>query len=284
MNILFPVTFIFSFTMYSLLRSLDVISTRQMSSILDIRKHEVNPIVVALTKRGWKLNNIFRLTWILFGIPIALLDATLNSYQELGFPLYGCLFGFMHLVAACNNFGLYGRLSHLKDSELQDNEREQLDYARNFARLQWRQKFKVFVSKNAFAFGMSILSLIALSLVYSAIMLVGPVNLELIFFKSSIYLLATFNMGLVIGLAVVVYFPIRLISSFLILRRYMEIAKDEPGNAKGEQNLSTVYIEIPVEVIRSALKAAESKGASVVTISNLSGSGDDVVWKSQPEG
>jgi hypothetical protein len=190
----------------------------------------------------------------------------------------------MHLVAACNNFGLYGRLSHLKDSELQDNEREQLDYARNFARLQWRQKFKVFVSKNAFAFGMSILSLIALSLVYSAIMLVGPVNLELIFFKSSIYLLATFNMGLVIGLAVVVYFPIRLISSFLILRRYMEIAKDEPGNAKGEQNLSTVYIEIPVEVIRSALKAAESKGASVVTISNLSGSGDDVVWKSQPEG
>ena len=102
---LFGFTFVVSFATYSILRHFDVDSTKAFSKYLDMEKHEVNPLVNWLLKRGLSLNRSFTVMLFLFGVPIALGDAMLNTYLALGVPLFAWLFGCLHVIASANNYG-----------------------------------------------------------------------------------------------------------------------------------------------------------------------------------
>ncbi|HMB66855.1 MAG TPA: hypothetical protein VKM96_02775 [Candidatus Bathyarchaeia archaeon] len=67
----FALLFIESFAVYSLLRYLDVKSTKKLAQRLDLQKHEVNPLLTMLAKR-WGINTAFRITWLVMASGIAL--------------------------------------------------------------------------------------------------------------------------------------------------------------------------------------------------------------------
>src|SRR5208283_2880153 len=103
--VVFGVTLATSFVIYTLLRQFDATSTKEFAKYVDMQKHELNPLVNALLRRGWTLNRVLWALLFLFGIPIALLDAYLNTYVLIGVPVFAFTFGAFHVVAAANNYG-----------------------------------------------------------------------------------------------------------------------------------------------------------------------------------
>ena len=265
-DIVFALTFVLSFTFYTLLRSFDVASTKAFAKYLDMDKHEVNPLINWLLKRGWSLDRSFNFMLFLFGVPIAIGDAALNTYLALGVPLFAWLMGCFHLVASINNYGYLPKLEKMKPEEIRETEANEFIFAIDFHDANLKKKIEMLWGKDGFVLNMTLLSVIAFASIYYTIDAVGLVPIEMLFFNRGYLILSLFNMGWILAFVLIAYYPMRAISTIVMIYRYYNLSKSTV-NLNLQQNLSSAgWIDLPVEDLKKAVKLAEENLSTSVRI------------------
>jgi len=273
-DILFGFTFAASFATYSILRHFDVASTKAFSKYLNMEKHEVNWLINWLLKRGWSLDRSFTFMLFLFGLPIALADAALNTYLALGVPIFAWTFGCFHVIASLNNYGYLPRLERMKPDEIREEEAEMFAFGMEFGKASLRKKVMMLYNRRGFDMGMTFLSIVAFaSIYYTAVMVVGVIPIMTLFVNQGFYVLSFFNMGWVLGSVLLMYYPIKVIAEIAMAYRYYHLSKSvvtQVGLQDGSS--SSGWLDIPVDQLKSALKIADENDSKVVRI--WLGSGD----------
>jgi len=269
LEVLFGLTFVMSFTMYYALRHFDVASTRAFSKYLDMEKHEVNPLINWLLKRGLSLDHSFTVTLFLFGIPIALGDATLNTYLALGIPLFAWSVGCLHIIASANNYGYLPKLEHMNPQEIRAEEADMFAFGMEFGKANLRKKVVMLWDRKRFELIMTFLSIIAFALIYYSIMVVGLVSIELLLLGHGYYVLSFFNMGSVLAFALLAYYPMRVLAEITMAYRYYHLSKANGIVTRVEiqdKSLSSGWVDIPIDQLKDALKIADENNSEVVRI------------------
>jgi hypothetical protein len=270
LEILFGFTFVMSFAIYYILRQFDTASTRAFSKYLDMEKHEVNPLINWLLKRGLSLERSFTVTLFLFGIPIALGDALLNTYLALGVPLFAWSFGCLHVIASANNYGYLPKLERMNPQEIREQEADMFAFSMEFGKANLRKKIVMLWDRRRFEVIMTFLSIIAFALIYYSITTVGLVSIELLLFHHGFYVLSYFNMGSILALALLTYYPMSVLAEITMAYRYYHLSKANGFVARvGIQDKlsSSDWVDIPVDQLKNALKIADEKNSKVVRIS-----------------
>jgi len=135
--------FILSIATYSFLRIPDVYSTKKLSSILDLKLHEINPLVVFLNEKiGF--NQTMVITWIIFAPIVGLFDYLTSTV--FNFPIFAAIFGSTHLLAAANNLQIYFKIQIEGPETVQQYTYEMIAKLRKLPR---REKI-IFLLKNNF--------------------------------------------------------------------------------------------------------------------------------------
>lgn len=267
LDILFGFTFVASFATYFVLRHFDVDSTKAFSKYVDMEKHEVNPLVNWLLKRGLSLDHSFALMLFLFGIPIALGDALLNTYLALGVPFFAWSVGCLHIIASVNNYGYLPKIKRMSPEEIREEEADMFAFGMEFGKANLKKKAVMLWERKRFDLTMSFLSIIALASIYCSAAVVGFVPIESLFFNQGYYVLSFFNMGWILALALLAYYPIRVMSEIIMANRYSGLSKDivtRVGIQDGSS--SSGWVDIPVDQLKSALRIADEKNSKVVRI------------------
>lgn len=269
LEVLFGFTFVMSFAIYYTLRHFDTASTRAFSKYLDMEKHEVNPLINWLLKRGLSLNRSFTLMLFLFGIPIALGDAALNTYLTLGVPFFAWSFGCLHIIASANNYGYLPKLERMNPQEIREEEADMFAFGMEFGKANLRKKVVMLWDRKRFELIMTSLSIIAFALIYYSITTVGLVSIELLLLDHGFYVLSYFNMGSVLAFALLAYYPMRVLAEITMAYRYYHLSKANGFVARvGIQDKlsSSGWADIPVDQLKNALKIADEKNSKVVRI------------------
>lgn len=267
-DIMFGLTFVVSFATYSIFRHFDVASTRAFSKYLDMEKHEVNPLINWLLKRGLSLDQSFTLMLFLFGIPIALGDAALNTYLALGVPLFAWSFGCFHIIASVNNYGYLPKLERMNLEEIREEEADMFAFGMEFGKANLRKKVMMLWNRKGFDLSMTFLSIVAFaSIYYSAVVVVGLVPIETLFFNHGYYVLSFFNMGWVLAFALLAYYPLRVMAEITMANRYYHLSKGIVTQVGIQDGLSSSgWVDVPVDQLKNALKIADENNSKVVRI------------------
>jgi len=266
-DILFGFTFVASFATYFILRRFDVDSTKAFSKYLDMEKHEVNPLINWLLKRGLSLDQSFALMLFLFGIPIALGDALLNTYLALGVPLFAWLFGCLHIIASINNYGYLPKLERMSPEEIREEEADMFAFGMEFGRANLRKKVMMLWDRKRFDLSMTFLSIIAFASIYGSVAVVGFDQVELLFFNQGYHVLSFFNMGWILAFALLAYYPVRVVAEITMANRYYKLSKGIVTKMEIRDGLSSGgWVDIPVDQLKSALKIADENNSKVVRI------------------
>lgn len=265
--LIFGVTFATSFSLYSSMRQFDVWSTKEFAKYVDMQKHEVNPLVNALLRQGWTLDRVMTFTWLLFGIPIALLDALLNTYILFGVPAIGFLMGCFHMVAAASNTGVLQRLKRMTKDEIREDEAEWLRFASLVRKASWVIKVRMVVEREAFGFWMTIMFLFAYGLLYYSVGAAGILSVLSVFHSHGYPVYSFFGIGWLFSLALLGYYPLKAASAVVMTMRYSKLArKDElSGSLPPEPNLG--WMDVTVAQLEDALKLARTNGVNRVRLS-----------------
>jgi hypothetical protein len=264
---LFALTFVVSFATYCILRQFDVDSTKAFSKYLDMEKHEVNPLINWLLKRGLELNQSFSLMLFLFGIPIALGDAALNTYLALGVPFFAWFFGCFHVIASANNYGYLPKLKRMSPQEIREEEADMFAFSMEFGKANLRKKVAMLWDRKGFELTMTILSVIAFVFIYSSIEIVGLVRIELLFYNHGFSVLSLFNTGAILAFALLAYYPVKVIAEITMARRYYLLSKGFVIQAKVQDRTSpSGWLDIPADQLKDALKIADENDSKLVRI------------------
>lgn len=265
-TIVFGFTFVLSFSIYTLLRHFDVDSTKAFAKYLDMEKHEVNPLINWLLKRGWPLERSFNVMLFLFGIPIALGDAVLNTLA-MGVPLFAWLFGCVHIVASVNNYGYLPKLEHMNSDEIREVEANMFAFSKQFCEANLRKKIELLWDREGLELSMTILSVIAFASIYYSTYVVGLVSVELLFFNYGPTILSLFNMGWILAFVLLSFYPMKVMASIIMAYRYKNLSKVilTKVEVQNRPQLSG-WVDIPVDQLKNALKIAEENKSNIVRI------------------
>jgi hypothetical protein len=267
-NIIFPFTFLASFLTYALLRQFDVASTREFSKYLDMDKHEVNPLINWLLKRGVSLNRSFTIMLFLFGVPIALGDALLNTYLVLGVPFLAWGLGCFHVVASANNYGYLPSIKKMNAREIREQEANMFAFGIEYGTAKIRNKIKLLCDKRGFEIIMTALSVVAFIFIYYSIISVGLETIELLFFSHGYFPLSSFNMGLALIFALLAYYPVRIMSIITMANRYNKLSKTNGIliSESNDRNIQSGWVDIPTNQLKNAITMAEENNSKVVRV------------------
>jgi hypothetical protein len=265
--ILFGVTFATSFGLYFLMRRFDVWSTKEFAKYVDMQKHEVNPLVNALLRRGWTLDKVMTFTLFLFGIPIALFDASLNTYILFGVPVLAFLMGCFHMVAAASNTGGLQRLRRMSKEEINEEEADWLHFASSVRKASWVGKVRMVVEREAFGFWMTIMFAFAYGLLYYSVGVAGIVSVLNVFHSHGYPLYSFFGMGWLLCLALLGYYPLRAASTVVMTMRYSKLAKKDELSGSLPTEPSVGWMDVTVAQLEDALKLAKANGVNSVRLS-----------------
>jgi hypothetical protein len=266
-DILFGFTFVVSFATYFILRHFDVDSTKAFSKYLDMEKHEVNPLINWLLKRGLSLNQSFTVMLFLFGIPIALGDATLNTYLTLGVPFFAWSFGCLHIVASANNYGYLPKLKRMNPQEIREEEADMFAFSIEFGKANLRKKVAILQDRKGFELTMSILSTIAFVSIYCSIAIVGFAPIELLFYNHGFPVLSLFNMGSILAFALLAYYPVKVMAEITMAHRYYLLSKRTVTQMEVRNPASpSGWVDIPADQLRNALRIADENDSKIVRI------------------
>ena len=265
-TIVFALTFVVSFGLYSWLRRYDEKSTSAVAEYVDIKRHEVNPIVTLATRRGWSLKKIFRVTWLAMALPIAFGDALLNTYLFFGVPFLAFFFGTFHIVASINNGAYLQRLKRMSKEEIQKEEEENISLGKRFKSSNFKGKLTLLYERDTLAIGMSVLWVFAYSLIYYSVQVVSPLAVESSFFAKGYPVVSFFNMGWIIAFAVLTYFPLKTIGGIIILRRYSKMGDGPASQPPFSGPPGGPYIDLSVGELKEALDWAKKNRSDKVRI------------------
>lgn len=264
---LFGLTFAVSFGLYFLMRRFDVWSTKEFAKYVDMQKHEVNPIVNALLRRGWTLDKVMIFTLFLFGIPIALLDASLNTFILFGVPALAFLMGSFHMVAAASNTGGLQRLKRMSKEEIAEEEAEWLRFGSQVRKAPWAGKIKMVMEREAFGFWMTIMFAFAYGLLYYSVNVAGIVPVFNTFLSRGFTVYSYFGMGWLLSLALLGYYPLRAASTVVMTRRYSKLAEKNELSGVSPSESSVGWMDVSVAQLEDALKLAKTNGVNSVRLS-----------------
>lgn len=263
--LVFGFTLVASFVIYATMRNFDVSTTKEFAKYVDMQKHELNPFVNALLRRGWALNRVLWVFLFLFGIPIALLDAYLNTYVLIGVPVFAFTFGAFHIVAAVNNYGFLERVKEMTPEDLKEEEDDTLSFAKKFAAAGWTKKPMLLARREAFSVGMCLIFLLGFGLLYYSIGVAGLGNLELVVAAKGYPVYSFFNMGWILVVVTGAYYPLRTMASLVMARRYSKMAQSGAAiPAEGKTGGS--WTDVTVDQLRDALKIAEENRTRTVRL------------------
>jgi hypothetical protein len=264
---LFGLTFAVSFGLYFLMRRFDVWSTKEFAKYVDMQKHEVNPIVNALLRRGWTLDRVMMFTLFLFGIPIALLDAYLNTFVLFGVPALAFLMGSFHMVAAASNTGGLQRLKRMSKEEIAEEEADWLPFASQVRKASWVGKVKMVMEREAFGFWMTIMFAFAYGLLYYSVMTVGIVPVFSAFLSHGFTIYSYFGMGWLLSLALLGYYPLRAAATVVMTKRYSKLVEKNELSGTPPSEPSVGWMDVTVAQLEDALKLARANGVNSVRLS-----------------
>lgn len=244
--------FLFSFSVYTLFQWLDIYSTRFALSKLNLETHEVNPLLVFLTKKfGFDKATMFM--WILFASLTGLID-TLWVFKAFGFPIICFLFGMFHAFAAANNFQIYFHTQVVGAKNMERNTRflirmlKQRSFLGKIALLIRINLFKVFIA----IYGMVSLLLFLRLLVSLQISLIEPVSFLLLYLPP------------IMIFALIMFFPVNAFGILLISLRRLKLSKDNESNISFDDFR---YVSLPIDILEEALKRAKATNAEYVQFS-----------------
>ena len=268
-EIIFAITFAMSFALYALLRHFDVASTRAFLKYLDADKHEVNPLINWLLKRGVSLNRSFNLMLLLFGIPIALGDALLNTYLALGIPFFAWAFGSFHIIASVNNYGYLPKIQRMKPHEIREEEANNFAFGMEFGKANLRKKISLLGNRRGFGLGMTLLSIVAFALVYYSIAVAGLGQIEMLFAARGYSVLSAFNMGAVLAFALLAFYPVKVMAEITMAKRYYSLSKSNEIITKVESQDATSqsgWMDVSTDELKNAIKLADENNSKTVKI------------------
>lgn len=261
---IFGVTLVVSFVLYATMRRLDVSSTKEFAKYVDMQKHELNPLVNGLLRRGWTLDCVLWAMLFLFGIPIVLLDAYLNTYVLVGVPLFAFSFGAFHVVAAANNYGFLERVKKMSPADIKEEEEDNFSFAKEFTAAGWKKKVLLLSRRDTFSTGMTAIFLFGFGLLYYSIGVAGLGNLELVVLAKGYPVYSFFNMGWILVVVMGAYYPLRTIGSLVMARRYSKMAK--LGAVTPYEGKTGSWMDVTVDQLRDALKIAEDNKTRTVRL------------------
>ena len=234
--------FLIPFVTYSLFRYFDYESTKLCLSLLDIERHEINPLVVRLSRKlGFK--TAFLITWPLFAIPIAIIDS-LVFLDMLGAPVLAFLFGFAHILASMSNMGLYFQVREFGVDTIEYNSQLTIDKLKKLSLI---GKLKHLTKINFFNTVLSIYGMLIVSALWYSVVT-----------NSQYYL----SLGITMNLSLLMFFPAITFGMILISFRRLKF-REYLKPITAEQKCVTVSIDI----LGQAIAEARSRNAEYVSFS-----------------
>jgi hypothetical protein len=211
-------------------------------SMLDIERHEVNPLVVNLSRKIG-LRFTFIITWLIFAIPIATIDSTI-FWKMLGAPVLAFIFGFIHILASMNNMGLYFQTKEFGVDAMEYNTQLIID---NLKRLSFVGKLKYLVKMNFFNAALSIYTMSIVIVLWFSILM-----------HFQYYMI----MGLTMNVSLLTFFPTITFGMILISFRRLKL-KGYSKSITAEEGSITVS----VNVLEQAIAEAKQQNAEFVSFS-----------------
>jgi len=241
--------FVSSVTLYSLLRTFDVWSTKLCLARLNPEMHEVNPVVVPLIRK-MGFNKTMLVTWIPLAIAIGFVDA-LYAYPLIGIPALWLVFGLFHLIAAANNIQLYYQTKIFGVEVIEENTKRiirMLKTMSTFSKITFLLKTNIL---NLFFTIYGIVALILFSILLSSL---------------NIYPIAPIPILLVVGppimvLDLIMFFPVMIFGSLIISLRRLRMNSEHILDQESRN-----FIILSVEFVEAILYEAREKGANCIQL------------------
>jgi hypothetical protein len=230
---------IYSLIGYSALRYIDVWSTKMCLARLDPQIHEVNPLMTQLLKK-MDFNKTMLLTWIVFAVPISVLD-TIVVNHVLGLPLLWLLFGIFHVMAAANNLQIHFKMDVFGADVVEENTKRLIIMLKNLSF--WGKL--VFLAKtnflNVFFALYSVITLSFFLYLLSSIDVAFKYPIPVLFAATPFILIFDLMM----------FFPTIVLGSLMIsIRRLQNPELDMPP--EGDQEGLTVSVELLEKALEEA--------------------------------
>jgi len=239
--------FILSIATYSFLRIPDVYSTKKLSSILDLKLHEINPLVVFLNEKiGF--NQTMVITWIIFAPIVGLFDYLTSTV--FNFPIFAAIFGSTHLLAAANNLQIYFKIQIEGPETVQQYTYEMIAKLRKLPR---REKIIFLLKNNFYDIFLGLYCFFIIISIYLSDLL------QNILFHGLQISQLLINLSLAMAISLLMFFPTVALGLIIISIRRIKF--------KGifiEQK--RIYVKIPVKVVELALKKAKKVNAEFISI------------------
>ena len=242
------IIFALSLTAYSSMRYFDVRTTRELAEQLDLERHEINPLMVRLAKR-FGLDGAFRITWVLFAVPIGIADVLLNAYISVNLPVFAFIFGFTHLLAAANNVEVAYTLKH---SSVEEVEARTTELAAELKALSPVGRVKLILERNAHTFVTAVFSLVIIIDLYYANIIANITGLSFLAITMP-------NAGTVTLIALLLYFPSVALGLVIMSNRLARLPSTTA--AKKAEGL-----EIDVKIAEAALAIAKKNGSNTILL------------------
>lgn len=244
--------FLFSLSTYTLFQWVDIYSTRLALSKLSLEMHEVNSLLVFLTKKiGF--DRATTVMWLIFAPLVGLIDAV-YVFNALSFPTTCFLFGMFHVLAAANNFQIHFQTQIVGARNVERNTHLLIQMLKQQSFL---EKIKLLIRLNFFKVFVAAYSLVSLLLFFQ---LLSSVVVTL---KEAVSLFLLYLPPIMI-LALIMFFPVDAFGSFLISIRRLKLSKDNESNISDDDS---GYVSLPVDVLEVALKKAKATNAEYVQFS-----------------
>lgn len=241
--------FISSLMLYSVLRYVDVWSTKLCLARLNPEMHEVNPVVAPLIKK-MGFNKTMLVTWIPTAIVIGFIDA-FYLYPMIGIPALWLVFGLFHLIAAANNIQLYYQTKIFGVEVIEENTKRIIRMLKTMSTF----------SKIAFLLKTNILNLF-----FTIYGIVALVLFSILLSSLNIYPIAPIPILLVVGppimvLDLIMFFPVMIFGSLIISLRRLKMNNEHIFAQKGRN-----FIILSVEFVEAILREAQEKGANCIQL------------------
>jgi|SRR5579875_1429994 hypothetical protein len=266
-ELLFGITFVVSLVIYVPMQQFDVASTKAFAPYVDMQKHEVNPFLTFLLRKGWPLGRSFSVLLLLVGIPIALGDALLNTYILLGIPAIAFFLGCAHVVAAISNYSQLHHLQQMTREELAEQEEDFQLFSKSVMTGSIESRIRALLRREGFAVGMSLLALFAIGLLYFAVIKAGLLKLLTLVYSAGFPVISSFSIAWLLALALLMYYPMRVGSTLVMARRYANFP-DKDGNPKRvpKEGDGGRWVEVTAKQLEDALKLAQDNNSDRVRI------------------
>lgn len=244
--------FVFSFSVYTAFQWFDAHSTRLALSKLSLEMHEINPILVSLSKRiGVDL--ALTVMALAFATFVGLVDV-LYSLNAFRFPIMCFLFGMFHILAAANNLQIYFEVETIGPENFDRNTRYLIQMLKQKS---FVGKIGLLIKLNLFKVFLAIYGLVSLLFLFG---LLGSLVISIEGSISSFL----FYLPPIMILAFITFFPVNVFGIFLISLRRLKSRVSEVTNLSDPD---VQYISLPVDVLEVAFNEAKATNAEYIQFS-----------------